>query len=426
MENLHDIVKQQSEQISKLTDLFGGLFSKISADKHDQMRYNIPSSIGDMHIENLTRDNSLCHLVGYLNHFNEEEKNEVRKNLANNVRYRKHDKRYVWQKMIAGVRYTEIDPNYGKLMTKVDARKKQIADVVRAEAETQKLIKSVTHNKLIDLTWEWFTRHKEGKVASDARYKQVINKYITPLDKNIAHYTKDDIVDHINEIVGHRTQMYVCDILKNVFAEANEKGKVKKNVLANLKRPKNIGKKGTWIDLEGQRKILDNIGNHTYGEEILFYLMTGCRCAEAWQTTINFEKRVAFIDGTKSKTATRYVELSQAYCDRIKDKWHTMFKKVQSANHFSGVVTEFLKSIGIEEKTCHSLRHTFATNLYYLGIDDKRRQYVLGHSSIAMTCDVYTTLDPTIKKADIIKLYKNLYPTYTFKSDLKTDLKKAS
>lgn len=43
--------------------------------------------------------------------------------------------------------------------------------------------------------------------------------------------------------------------------------------------------------------------------------------------------------------------------------------------------------------TPHIFRHTYATNLYYAGIDVKKCQYLLGHSSIEMTLKIYTHLD---------------------------------
>lgn len=43
--------------------------------------------------------------------------------------------------------------------------------------------------------------------------------------------------------------------------------------------------------------------------------------------------------------------------------------------------------------TPHMFRHTYATNLYYAGIDVKSAQYLLGHSSIQLTMDIYTHLD---------------------------------
>ena len=46
-----------------------------------------------------------------------------------------------------------------------------------------------------------------------------------------------------------------------------------------------------------------------------------------------------------------------------------------------------------DDITPHMFRHTYATNLYYAGIDIKTAQYLLGHSSIQMTMDIYTHLD---------------------------------
>lgn len=48
-----------------------------------------------------------------------------------------------------------------------------------------------------------------------------------------------------------------------------------------------------------------------------------------------------------------------------------------------------------DDITPHMFRHTYATSLYYAGIDIKTVQTLLGHSSIQMTMDVYTHLDQT-------------------------------
>ena len=50
------------------------------------------------------------------------------------------------------------------------------------------------------------------------------------------------------------------------------------------------------------------------------------------------------------------------------------------------------KSIG-DDVTPHIFRHTYATNLYHAGIDIKTAQYLLGHSSIQVTLDIYTHLE---------------------------------
>ncbi|MDR1917517.1 MAG: tyrosine-type recombinase/integrase [Christensenellaceae bacterium] len=71
-----------------------------------------------------------------------------------------------------------------------------------------------------------------------------------------------------------------------------------------------------------------------------------------------------------------------------------------------------MKSCGIHDKTTHDLRHTFSSNLYYLGVDAKRHQYLMGHSSIQQTYDTYTTLDMSVTKQDIIDIWGDFYTTY--------------
>ena len=42
--------------------------------------------------------------------------------------------------------------------------------------------------------------------------------------------------------------------------------------------------------------------------------------------------------------------------------------------------------------TAHILRHTYATTLYYTGIDVKTAQYLLGHKNVTVTLEIYTHL----------------------------------
>ena len=63
----------------------------------------------------------------------------------------------------------------------------------------------------------------------------------------------------------------------------------------------------------------------------------------------------------------------------------------------------YCKSIG-HEITAHQLRHGYATILYEAGIEDKDAQELLGHSSIAVTRDVYTHIRQKQKDATAQKL----------------------
>ena len=63
----------------------------------------------------------------------------------------------------------------------------------------------------------------------------------------------------------------------------------------------------------------------------------------------------------------------------------------------------YCEAIGYEI-TAHQLRHGFATILYEAGVADKDAQELLGHSSIAVTRDVYTHIRQSQRDATVKKL----------------------
>jgi len=81
---------------------------------------------------------------------------------------------------------------------------------------------------------------------------------------------------------------------------------------------------------------------------------------------------------------------------------------------------KYCESIGFEI-TAHQLRHGYATILYEAGIQDKDAQELLGHSSIAVTRDVYTHIRQSQKEATVKKL--NTYLKKEKKKGKKSDSK---
>ncbi|MDP4120980.1 MAG: site-specific integrase [Bacillota bacterium] len=80
--------------------------------------------------------------------------------------------------------------------------------------------------------------------------------------------------------------------------------------------------------------------------------------------------------------------------------WDSIWKKCNRAAGGSSEVIAFRKI------TSHFLRHTFATMLYYAGVDMLQAQYLLGHESPDITMKIYTHLDKK-KSAPTQKI--NLY-----------------
>lgn len=68
--------------------------------------------------------------------------------------------------------------------------------------------------------------------------------------------------------------------------------------------------------------------------------------------------------------------------------WATIWNCLNRTAGGSHKVIAFSKDV-----TPHILRHTYATMLYYAGVDIKQAQYLLGHASPEITLSIYTHLD---------------------------------
>ena len=268
-----------------------------------------------------------------------------------------------------------------------------------------------TNKSFYFLATEWYNLFKKDQIKTDIRYSQVINSKfdINLFHVNINKITIDELQYFLNSIKEHRTAKYVYHIIKGVFKFALQKDLIKKDISQFLQAPKNKGKRGEAFTLEEQKLIIHNLDKTSIKYEILFYLLTGCRREEAKNVKI-LPNNTIFIDGTKTTSARRYVKISPAFKTILDEHFDEMFQL--HSDIYSRYFKNFINSLGIYGKTLHDLRHTFSTNLYYLGVPDKERQYYMGHASIVMTNDIYTTLDPNITKEDILKLYNNLYPEF--------------
>ena len=80
--------------------------------------------------------------------------------------------------------------------------------------------------------------------------------------------------------------------------------------------------------------------------------------------------------------------LYSAAIDKIVDEINLMRDSLDQMERFSG----------------HTFRHTFATRCFEAGIEPKTVQSFLGHATLQMTMDLYTSVMPRKKKSDMDKL----------------------
>jgi integrase len=67
-----------------------------------------------------------------------------------------------------------------------------------------------------------------------------------------------------------------------------------------------------------------------------------------------------------------------------------------------------LKKAGLKDIKFHSLRHTYATRLFEVGVPIKTVQALMGHSDITTTMNIYTHVMPE-QKAKAVEKIDNLF-----------------
>ena len=92
--------------------------------------------------------------------------------------------------------------------------------------------------------------------------------------------------------------------------------------------------------------------------------------------------------------------ISSIYLDVSLQKLIVKLNKEEEKN----VAEQSREPITFPKITPHSFRHTFATRCFESGINGKIVQKYLGHSSMAMTMDLYTHVDENLMAANISKI----------------------
>ena len=186
-----------------------------------------------------------------------------------------------------------------------------------------------------------------------------------------------------------------------------------------------------------QKKIIDYVMNNLNIKNlcILLTLYSGIRigelCALKWKD-INFKRNILTVNKTvqriylkesgKSKVIITTPKTKNANRDiPINSDFAMLLKKFKVNNdHYilSGTMkwieprtyrryyNNIMENIGIDNRTFHSLRHTFASNCIRLGVDYKTVSELLGHSSVNITLNIYVHPQMSQKKKCINLVYK--------------------
>lgn len=295
--------------------------------------------------------------------------------------------------------------------------------------------------KLKDFAIKWIefnSTNKEYRTVDE--YKTLINNYIVPVlgykkIKDIKLYDIKELMKKMENIPT--TAKKTLQIMKRILNDAVDNDIIVKNVAQNVKPPKIIKKEPLPLTLEEDKILL--LSKHKYASFFIFMRYTGMRKEEIIpitvddidleNKTISINKAVTFIHNqpvlksTKNKK-TRIIPLLDVIYDlvknlvdtAIKEKRKLLFvketdKKMLTESAVRRHLESFLNNLNKDKEdkikfTCHQLRHSYCTMLYYADVKIKKAQELMGHSSADMVYNIYTHLDETRENAeDLINNY---------------------
>lgn len=307
--------------------------------------------------------------------------------------------------------------------------------------------------KLIDLLLEYLDIYKYSiKKRTLLNYTQNINNYVKDdigqsnidlLDNNILNsYILSKYKGYSeNGTLSASTLKITKTIINRALNYAYEKGYINKNIRITTNFKKDSLMKIESLTLTEASKIekdiIENKRYYSYG--VVLCLHTGLRigellalkwenvdlknkiiCVKTTSCDISFENKMHHIEDTpKSASSLREIPLTQETTLLLKD-----LRKYQGGNSeyvvsrkngkqiyirsYQDSFERLLKRLKIRHYGFHSLRHTFATRCYKLGMDIKTLSELLGHSSPAVTLKIYVHTDMELKRNAINMVAKKI------------------
>ena len=329
--------------------------------------------------------------------------------------------------------------------------------------ETQKLMTELKYKiehglyvsaKKITLN-EWYTtwleEYKKNRVkigtynSYDKYYQSTIKSRIG--SRNIGEIRGEHIQKLYNDLVkeGYAVSSIkiVSAVLHGCFQQAYRNGLIERNPVELAEIPRETGEKKKRMAMTKEQQELFM----QYAEESYLYhffavmLRTGMRKGEMQglkytdidkkqgaihvRRTLKYIEKKGYVEDTpKTRTSTRDIPLTAAMLEHIEaQRSYWGFKVVKmdqylfcnekgepiSRERIQAEIDRTIKRIraaGHEfpRITSHVFRHTFATRAIEAGMQPQVLKTILGHSSLAMTMDLYSHVLPDTKTEEMQKI----------------------
>lgn len=213
------------------------------------------------------------------------------------------------------------------------------------------------------------------------------------------------------------------DVLNMIFNNCILEGRLSYNPVASVSVPRGLPASKRELPSDAALEAVKRGAGEPFGLFALVCLYAGLRRGEALALRfedIDRERRLIHVSrsveyvgnspkikGTKTAAGVRDVPLLAPLAAALPSGSGLIFAREDggplSKTQYRKRWERYCSAIGFKI-SAHQLRHGFATILYEAGIPDKDAQELLGHSSIAVTRDVYTHLRQRQKAATAARL----------------------
>lgn len=273
---------------------------------------------------------------------------------------------------------------------------------------------------------EWWEKH-QTKVAHStirgytARYKHAVDVFgDIPIKDITANQINATVLNLVDKQYSKKVVSTQLNVLNMIFDFAVINGYIEYSPCRSVATPKGLKKKKRELPTNADLKIVEE-------SEWLFpffLLYTGCRRGEAlalryedidWNRKIihinkavGYKANCPYEKTPKTESGIRDVILLDKLADKLEKKKHGLIFPNPKGEiwHESMIIRkwkQWQKKNGTSV-TMHQLRHGYATILFEAGLEVKDAQYLLGHSTIAMTQDIYTHIRKERQEKNASKL----------------------
>lgn len=283
-----------------------------------------------------------------------------------------------------------------------------------------------------DILLIWLDEKKmEVRNSTIQNYQRCINRWIIPQMGflNVEDITRNDLQNFILNFSSNHKQNTVINLTKPLSGSliwSEENGYLKINPWKGVKIPKDFSEKEIKVFTKEEISLLLEAKHYQQVKKDMIILgyRTGMRIGEIltlrWddinfnegfitvkRTLSGYKNNVPEITEPKTRKSRRRIDLDKVTLKMLTNRKDNsegyVFGKKDGSIYSRQAINlpRMCRSIGIEPRSFHSLRHTHATILLAAGIHPKIVQERLGHAKVSTTLDTYSHLIPGMQQVAV-------------------------